>query len=67
VLIGGAIVKQSVHGIAGATSKDTSSVAALIAFALLARSVHPVLAGSLRRAKAQSLRIRAAIAGRYGA
>jgi hypothetical protein len=50
-LIGGAIVKQSVLGIAGATSQDTS-FCALVVFAVLARTAGPVLGGTYRGVRA---------------
>jgi hypothetical protein len=65
-LIGGAIVKQSVLGIAGATSEDTSFFGALIVFAILARTGGPVLGGTYRGVRAQRRRFRAAMRGRYG-
>ena len=64
--IGGAIVKQSVLGIAGATSEDTSFFGALIVFAILARTAGPVLGGTYRGVRAQRRRFRAAMRGRYG-
>ena len=64
-LIGGAVVREAVRGISGATSEDTSRLAALIVFAFLAHSARPVLAGSLRVVRAQSLRVRSGLRGRY--
>jgi hypothetical protein len=58
-------VKQSVLGIAGATSQDTS-FCALIVFAVLARTAGPVLGGTYRGVRAQRRRFRAAMRGRYG-
>jgi hypothetical protein len=65
-LIGGTIVKQSVLGVAGATSQDTAVFGALIVFAIVARSARPVLAGTYRGVRAQRRRFRAVIRGRYG-
>jgi hypothetical protein len=64
-MIAGAVVREAVRGISGATSEDASRLAALIVFALLAHSARPVLAGSLRGVRAQSLRVRRVLRGRY--
>jgi hypothetical protein len=60
-LIGGAVVREAVRRISGATSEDAPRLAALIVFALLAHAARPVLAGSLRGVRAQALRVRSAL------
>jgi hypothetical protein len=71
-MIGTAALKETLDSVAGHPSRDTSSAAALIVFAVLAHSFRPAVKGSLR-AVGESVRgviaevrkVRAAL-GRYG-
>lgn len=65
VLVAGAI-KESVHGIAGAWSKDTPLFNTLLAIAVLGNLLRPVLRVSFRDVKASSHRARVAFDHRYG-
>jgi hypothetical protein len=76
-MIGTAALRETVDSIAGHPSRDTSSAAALIAFAVLAHSFRPAVAGFLRTLResfraviAEGRRLRAeftarAASGRY--
>lgn len=76
-MIGTAAIKETIDSIAGHPSRDTSSAAALIAFAVLAHLFRPAVAGLLRAVResfraviAEGLRLRAeftarAASGRY--
>ena len=71
-MIATAALKETLDSIAGHPSRDTSSAAALIVFAVLAHSFHPAVEGSLRAVgdsvravKSEARRIGSAIRG-YG-
>jgi hypothetical protein len=76
-MIGAAALKETLDSIAGHPSRDTSSAAALIAFAVLAHLSRPAVEGSLRAVResfrgviAEALRLRVrftarAASGRY--
>jgi hypothetical protein len=54
-MIGAAVVKETLDSIAGHPSSDTSSAAALIAFAVVAHALRPAIARALRAVR-QSVR-----------
>jgi hypothetical protein len=54
-MIGAAAVKETLDSIAGHPSRDTSSAAALIAFAVVALALRPAIEGTLRAVR-QSFR-----------
>jgi hypothetical protein len=60
------VIKESVHGIAGAWSKDTPLFNTLLAIAVLGNLLRPVLRVSFRDIKASSHRARVAFDHRYG-
>jgi hypothetical protein len=71
-MIGAAALKETLDSVAGHPSRDTSSAAALILFAVLAHSFRPAVKGTLRAVResargviAEARRIGSAI-GRYG-
>jgi hypothetical protein len=53
-MIGAATLKETLDSVAGHPSRDTSSAAALIAFAVLAHSARPAVEGSLRAVRESS-------------
>jgi hypothetical protein len=65
-VIGGAVLRESMHRIAGTWSRDSSSFGTLVAIAMLGASVRPGLAASLRGIKASSHVARAGFDHRYG-
>jgi hypothetical protein len=60
------VLKESVHGIAGAWSKDTPLFNTLVAIAMLGTLARPVLRVSFRDIKASSHTARVAFDHRYG-
>jgi hypothetical protein len=65
VAMGGAVLSATLRGIAGAPSRNMPFAGALIAFAVLSRSVRPAVAGSAREARALVRGVRAAFGARY--
>jgi hypothetical protein len=64
--IGGSLLNATLRGIAGAPSQTMPLAGALIAFAVLSRSVGPAVAGSAREVRALAREAGAAFGGRYG-
>jgi hypothetical protein len=60
------VIKESVHGIAGAWSKDTPLFNTLVAIAVLGTLARPVLRVSFRDVKASAHRVRVGFDHRYG-
>jgi hypothetical protein len=60
-MIGAAAVRETVDGIAGHPSRDTSSAVALIAFAVVAHSTRPAVERSLHAVRQALTRLRAEI------
>lgn len=65
-VLGAAVLKESMHGIAGAWSRDTPFFGTLVAIAVLGASFRPALGASFRGIKASSHRARAGFDHRYG-
>ncbi len=65
-VMGAAVVRESVHRIAGAWSRDSPFFGTLVAVAVLGASFRPVLGASFRGVKASSHRARAGFDHRYG-
>jgi hypothetical protein len=64
--IGGSLLNATFRGIAGAPSQTIPLAGALIAFAVLSRSLRPAVAGSAREVRALARQARAAFGDRYG-
>jgi len=71
-VIGAAVVREAVLGIAGAPSRAVPAAGALVALALVGKSSRPLLSGALRstrgsvrRVTTAPLRLRAFARGRY--
>lgn len=64
--IGGFLLNSTFRGVAGAPSGSMPAAGALIAFALLASSLRPAVAGSAREVRALTRHFRQAFGARYG-
>jgi hypothetical protein len=64
--IGGSVVNAAFGGIAGAPSRTVPLAGGLIAFALVAHSLRPAVAGSAREVRALAREVRASFGARYG-
>jgi hypothetical protein len=64
--IGGAVVDTVIHGIAGPPSRVVPLAGPLIAFALLARSLRPAVAGSVRGSRGLARGFGAVLGVRHG-
>ncbi len=65
-VLGTAVLKELVHGIAGPDSKDTPLIGTLVAIAVLGRLSRPVFEDSFRAIRASARRTRAIFGQRYG-
>jgi hypothetical protein len=65
-LIGAAVVKEAVYGLAGALPSDAPFLGTLVAIAVLGRSFRPAVRKSVHGVRASSHRARAGFDDRYG-
>jgi hypothetical protein len=64
-LAGGSLLNTTLSGIAGAPSRNVPLAGGLIAFALVAHSLRPAVAGSAREVRALTHELRSAFGARY--
>jgi hypothetical protein len=64
--IGGLLLNSTLRGIAGAPSGTMPAAGALIAFAVVAHSLRPAVAGSAREVRALTRHFQQAFGARYG-
>jgi hypothetical protein len=65
-MIGAAVLRESVYGIAGALPSEAPFLGTLVAVAVLGRTFRPALKQSVHRVRASSHWVRAEFDGRYG-